>query len=229
MTLSRSWVRPVGKSKKAVFDANPSFFEGVTLSQKPKSSNSAGETSAFLMSLMQKIHGLRKNIMSCYSEIHSLRKSHNVTPPEICCPVRKLKKSNGTGRGISLLCEKKETQPSPSTRSPEISMDYEKSSCSASAMARDFAEVLHRVQRPQHQKVRRIVNIEEVFMKLPVGLRLLPVIEARDAYEAQHHAERLRQALEHPLRKAGHQKKVCDTLQHTKTLFRRVHVKLLHF
>ena len=51
-------------------------------------------------------------------------------------------------------------------------------------------------------------------MKLPVGRRLLTVIEVCDAHEAQHHAERLRQALEHPIREAGYQKKVCDTLQH---------------
>ena len=77
----------------------------------------------------------------------------------------------------------------------------------------------------QHQQVSRIVDIEEVLMKFPVGLRLLPVIEARDACEAQHHAERLRQALEHPLREAGYQKKVCDTLQHPTPLFRRIDIE----
>lgn len=106
MTLSRRWTRPAGKSKKAVFDAKPSFFGGVTLSQKPKSSSSCREIPAFLMSLIRKICGLRKYLMSCGSEIHGLRKRHNVTAPEICCSVRKLKKSNGTGRGISLVCEK---------------------------------------------------------------------------------------------------------------------------
>ena len=90
-----------------------------------------------------------------------------------------------------------------------------------------FTEVLHRVQRPQNQKVRRIVDIEEVFMKLPVGLRLLPVIEARDAHEAQHHAEHLRHALEHPLRKAGHHDEVRDTLQHPTPLLRRIDIKAL--
>lgn len=125
------------------------------------------------MSLMQKILGLRKNIMSYRSEIHSLRKSHNVTPPEISGSVRKLKKSNGTGRRFPLFVKK--DMP-----------------VAGDALTRDFAEVLHRVQRPQHQKVNRIVDIEEIFMKLPVGRRLLTVIEVCDAHEAQHHAECLR-------------------------------------
>lgn len=84
MTLSQRWAKPAGKSKKAVFDAKPSFFGGVTLSQKPKSLCSGREILDFLMSLIRKIRGLRKYLMSCRSEIYSLRKSHNVIPPEIC-------------------------------------------------------------------------------------------------------------------------------------------------
>lgn len=142
MTLSRSWVRPAGKSKKAVFDANPSFFEGVTLSQKPKSSSSAGETSAFLMSLMQKIHGLRKNIMSCHSEIHSLRKRHNVTPPEISASVRKLKKSNGTGRRFPWFVKKQEAQNTIDVRR-EIPPGCESQEMQApiDALIRDFLDL----------------------------------------------------------------------------------------
>lgn len=80
--------------------------------------------------------------MSCFSEIYCLRKRYNVTPSEISCSVRKLKKSNGAGRRFPWFVKKQEAQNTIDVRR-EIPPGCESQEMQApiDALIRDFLDL----------------------------------------------------------------------------------------